>query len=149
QYFAVFAGIKKFIDFTIQIARNAGYVETLFNRKRYLPDLNASTVMIRKAAERMAINMPVQGTAADIIKMAMIEISRIIYELNPNKSELNTVRMLLQVHDELLFEIKEEVVEEMSVKIKNIMENIIKLKVPVIVDVKVGDNWGEMFSHNA
>jgi len=118
----------------------------LFNRRRYLPDMNSSMVQVRKTAERMAINTPIQGTAADMIKMAMIEIHKYLTP-NPSPSKGDgdkNVKMLLQVHDELLFEVKDEKMEEAVAKIKKIMENVIKLKVPVVVDVKVGGNWGEM-----
>ncbi|MBA3047460.1 DNA polymerase I [Patescibacteria group bacterium] len=146
QYFAVYTGVKKYIDKTIDDARQKGYTETLFNRRRYLQEMNSSMVQVRKAAERMAINTPIQGTAADMIKMAMIEIhgwlhsSRSSGTVEPHCN----VKMLLQVHDELLFEVKDDKVEATVVKIKKIMENVIKLKVPVKVDVKVGGNWGEM-----
>ncbi len=142
QYFIVYKDIKKFIDKTIKLARRRGYTETLFGRRRYLPEINSSVVQVRKAAERMAVNTPLQGTAADMIKVAMIEIAN-LSELRANDSE-SDVRMLLQVHDELLFEIKNSKIKEETKKIKRIMENVIKLKVPVIVDVNVGDNWGEM-----
>ncbi|MCG2700572.1 DNA polymerase I, partial [Candidatus Parcubacteria bacterium] len=146
QYFAVYTGVKKYIDKTIDDARKKGYTETLFNRRRYLPDMNSSMVQVRKTAERMAINTPIQGTAADMIKMAMIEIDKYLTpNPSPSKGDGNkNVKMLLQVHDELLFEVKDEKMEEVAAKIKKIMENIIKLKVPVAVDVKVGGNWGEM-----
>jgi len=120
--------------------------------------------MVRKGAERMAVNTPIQGTAADMIKFAMIEVSRMLSENGANNKELKKTspqplqfggqaspsqgeggKMLLQVHDELLFEVKDEYINEASEKIKNIMENVIKLKVPVIVDASAGDNWGEMF----
>jgi DNA polymerase-1 len=142
QYFIVYKDIKKFIDKTIKLARRRGYTETLFGRRRYLPEINSSVVQVRKAAERMAVNTPLQGTAADMIKVAMTEIAN-LSELRANDSE-SDVRMLLQVHDELLFEIKNSKIKEATKKIKRIMENVIKLKVPVIVDVSVGDNWGEM-----
>jgi len=102
--------------------------------------------MVRKAAERMAVNTPLQGTAADMIKIAMIQIdSRILSEYNANlANDECPVRMILTVHDELVFEIKNSLVKQTVPKIKKIMENVIKLKVPVIVDVKQGKNWGEL-----
>ncbi|MDP2766328.1 MAG: DNA polymerase, partial [Candidatus Methanoperedens sp.] len=140
-----------------------GYTETLFGRVRYLPEINSSVLQVAKAAERMAINTPLQGTAADMIKIAMIKIYRWLHSgdspVEPRCERLSaacniapqpfgimepSVKMLLQVHDELLFEVKENMVDEAAEKIKDIMENVIKLKVPVIVDAKVGDNWGEM-----
>jgi len=149
QYFKIYQGVKKFIDQTIKSAKERGYAETLFGRRRYLPEINSSVLQVRKAAERMAINTPLQGTAADIIKIAMIKISRILNELNSNEHESNNaqmapIRMLLQVHDELLFEVRTDLVKEVAKKIKRIMEEVIKLKVPIIVDAKSGDNWGEM-----
>ncbi len=137
DYFLAFPGIKKYIDKTIKDTKKSGFVETMFNRKRYLPDVNSTTPMIKKAAERMAINTPIQGTAADILKLAMIEVYKKI------KDEVD-IKMLLQVHDELVFEVVEEKAEEYAKQIKEIMEKVIKLKVPIIADVKVGENWGEM-----
>ena len=137
QYFNVYDGVKKYIDETIKQVREQEFVETLFGRRRYLPDINASVVQIRKAAERMAVNTPLQGTAADMIKMAMIKVS-------PLLSNSDNIKMLLQVHDELVFEVKEELVDKIAPKIKDIMENIIKLKVPIDVHIGVGDNWGEL-----
>ncbi len=135
DYFATFPGIKKFIDQTIEKARKTGKVETMFGRVRYLPDINSTTPMIKKASERMAINTPVQGSAADILKMAMIKIFQ---------TKNIQAKMLLQVHDELVFETRANKVQEEAKKIKKIMETIIKLKVPLVADVKVGNNWGEM-----
>jgi DNA polymerase-1 len=137
QYFIVYKNIKKFIDKTIKSAHNQGYVETLFNRRRYLPEINSSVVMVRKAAERMAINTPLQGTAADMIKVAMIEIDN-------KMTQDPKVKMILQVHDELVFEVTTNEAEKNAKKIKEIMEKVIKLKVPVVVDVSIGSNWGEM-----
>jgi DNA polymerase-1 len=102
-------------------------------------------LQVKKAAERMAINTPLQGTAADIIKVAMINISRMLSKFKTNNNELN-VKMLLQVHDELLFEIRDDKVEKAAQEIKKIMEEVLKLKVPVEVDVEAGENWGEMKS---
>lgn len=140
KYFSIFSGIRNFIDETIEGARKTGYVETLFGRKRYLPDINSSTPMIRKAAERMAINTPLQGTGADMIKKAMIEIQNLLEE----EYKVGEARMIIQVHDELIFEVQENKVEEVVGKVKKIMEGVIKLKVPVVVDSKFGDNWEEM-----
>lgn len=140
NYFKVYQGIKRWVTAVVDEARDKGYSETLFGRRRYLPEINSSVVMVKKAAERMAINTPLQGTAADMIKIAMIEVERMIKkDYKPEE-----VKMILQVHDELLFEVKSVKVEELSSKIKNIMEGVIKLKVPVVVDVSAGENWGEM-----
>jgi DNA polymerase-1 len=108
----------------------------MFGRRRFLPDLNSSNMQIRKAAERMAINTPIQGTAADLIKKAMIEVQ--------SKIKNDNVKMLLQVHDELIFEMRDDLVTEFVPKIREIMEKAITLCVPIIVDAKVGDSWGEM-----
>jgi len=154
-YFNVYADVKKYIDKSIESAREKGFAETIFGRKRYLPEINSPAIQIKKAAERMAINMPLQGAAADMIKIAMINISRILNEHETNNSESvsgvkntnkkNTeIRMLLQVHDELLFEVREDKIQEWSKIVKNAMEDVAKLKVPIIVDIKAGKNWGEM-----
>ncbi|MBU4257435.1 DNA polymerase I, partial [Patescibacteria group bacterium] len=147
QYFNVYKDVKKYIDETIKKARGKGYTETLFGRIRYLPEINSSVLQVSKAAERMAINTPLQGTAADMIKIAMIKIYKWLHSPDASgtmEPSIARIKMLLQVHDELLFEVKENMVDEAVEKIKDIMENVIKLKVPVIVDAKVGDNWGEM-----
>ncbi|MFH1582883.1 MAG: DNA polymerase I [Candidatus Falkowbacteria bacterium] len=140
KYFAVYKGVKKFVDETIETARGRGYAETLFGRRRFLPEINSSVVQVRKAAERMAINTPLQGTAADIIKVAMIRIQ----ELIKKNFQPDEIKMLLQVHDELVFEVKEDLIKKTADEIKDIMESVIKLKVPLGVDASVGDNWGEM-----
>jgi DNA polymerase I len=140
NYFIVYKDVKKYIEQTIADARTKGYTETLFGRKRYLPEINSSVVMVKKSAERIAVNTPLQGTAADIIKMAMVN----IYKFIQNKYNKEEVKMLLTVHDELLFEIRNDLVEECAQEFKEFMENVIKLKVPIIVDAKAGDNWGEM-----
>ena len=140
QYFKAYNGVKKFVDETIEMAREKGYTETLFQRRRILPEINSSVIQVRKGAERMAINTPLQGTAADIIKVAMIKIQ----DLADKKYSAGEVKMLLQVHDELVFEVKENLVEKAVIEIKEIMESVIKLKVPLGVDASAGDNWGEM-----
>lgn len=136
NYFKVYKGVKEYVEKTIEEARVKGYVETLHGRKRWLADINSKMPMLRKAAERMAANTPLQGTAADIIKLAMIKIFSECLDDN--------TRMLLQVHDELVFEVKEGEEKKTFAKIKKIMENIVELKVPLCVDVKLGKNWGIM-----
>lgn len=136
KYFSEFSGVKKYLDATMAFARELGYVETLFGRRRYIPEINVSNFQIRSGAERMAINHPVQGTAADLMKMAMVAISLELPEEN--------ARMLLQVHDELVFEVREDLVDEVSKIIKDAMENVVKLRVPVVVEVNAADNWGEV-----
>ncbi len=135
-YFAAYTKVRDYIDSTLESARKKGYVETLFGRKRYLPEINASNAMIRKSAERMAVNAPIQGSNADIIKLAMIEIQKML-----EKDYKEKVIMLLQVHDELVFEIDPKYIDEAVPKIKQIMENVIKLSVHIIVEAKIGDNW--------
>lgn len=135
EYFIKYEGVKKWIDQIIQKARHDGYVKTLFSRIRYLPEINSRNNQLRSFAERMAMNAPIQGTAADIIKVAMINIF--------GKTN-NDFRMLLQVHDELLFEVRENIVEETMGMIKYEMENAVKLCIPVVADLKFGKNWNEM-----
>ncbi len=141
RYFEVYGTLYAFLEGLKQRARDHGYVATLFGRRRYLPEITSGVQQVRAAAERMAINMPVQGTATgDLMKMAMVAIHNNI----TTGQQDNTVRMLLQVHDELVFEIKEEQVREIAPKIKSIMEGVHKLKVPIVVDLKQGKNWGEL-----
>jgi len=136
-YFKEFSGVKKYMDETLRVARETGYVETLFGRKRFIPDLNAKNFQLRSAAERMAVNMPIQGTAADLMKMAMIA----VYE---NIKDKKNVRMLLQVHDELVLEVKEGLEDEISEMLVETMVDVVQLKVPVEVSVGVGKRWGEI-----
>ncbi len=138
KYFAAYPEIRKMIDNSIAQAKEKGYAITMFGRKRYLPEINSNTVVIRRSAERMATNTPVQGTAADLIKIAMINIADKI------KNHPEEIRLLLQIHDELIFEIKEDKIENWLPEIKKLMENAIILKVPIIVESAIGDNWGEL-----
>jgi DNA polymerase-1 len=135
QYFERFPGIQKYIDETIQFAKENEYVSTLLGRRRYIPDINSGNWNIRGFAERMAINMPIQGTAADIIKLAMINIQNFIEEENLDS------RMLLQVHDELIFDIAPDEEETVPEKIKDLMENAFELDVPLDVEMGLADNW--------
>lgn len=139
DYFTAYKKIKEYIDETINQAHKNSFVETLLGRKRYLEEINASNMMVRKSAERMAVNAPIQGTAADLIKLAMIEIHTFI-----QKNYSDKISLLLQVHDELVFEVEPTIIEEITPKIKKIMENVIKLSVPITVDAKRGKNWVEM-----
>jgi DNA polymerase-1 len=139
SYFEKYPGVRKYLDETKEKARRDGYVETLLGRRRYMgPDITSSNRQVREAAERMAINMPVQGTSADIIKVAMINLCREMAERRLKS------KMLLQVHDELLFEVPEDEMETMGKLVPDIMESAVKLDVPVKVDTKSGQNWGEM-----
>lgn len=142
KYFEKFAQVKKYLDNTIKFAKEKGYVETLFGRRRYIPELKASNFQLKNAGERMAINMPVQGTAADLMKMAMIEVSRKL-KVESKKFGQN-VRLILQVHDELVLEVKKGLEVEVGELVKNAMENVVKLNVPVDVHVNVGKSWGEL-----
>jgi len=150
NYLEKFSDVAKYIEKSKEDARKKGYAETLFGRRRYLPELNSSNAMVRNSAERMAINMPIQGTAADIIKIAMIKIDEWINKYN-NENK-NAVKLLLQVHDELLFSVKENFMKEAAENIREIMENRslevdgkkIDFSVPIKVDIKTGYNWEEM-----
>ncbi len=150
NYMRRFSAVASYIERSKADAREKGYAETLWGRRRYLPELKSLNAIVKNAAERMAINMPIQGTAADIIKISMIKIDNWVEEYN--KKNEDSTRILLQVHDELLFSIKKENIKEASVNIKKIMENShleldgkkIDFPVPIVVDVKVGDNWEEM-----
>jgi DNA polymerase-1 len=137
-YFQKYAGVKHYLEATKNQARESGYVQTILGRRRAIPEINSSNRQVREAAERMAINMPVQGTSADIIKVAMINLER---ELNKRHLES---KMLLQVHDELIFEVPEAEREEVQRLVPQIMNTAIELSVPLKVDVKTGTNWGEM-----
>jgi len=138
SYFQRYPKVKDYIESTKQQARERGYVQTLLGRRRYIPELDSSNRQVREAAERMAVNMPVQGTAADIIKLAMIDLQREI-----DKRGLRS-KMILQVHDELLFEVPPEEVEQVKGLMKETMSQAMELSVPLKVEVKVGKNWGEM-----
>ncbi|MFH5833628.1 DNA polymerase I [Halalkalibaculum sp. DA384] len=135
QYFERFPGILRYINETKQFAKEHGYVKTLMGRRRYIPDINASNWNRRAFAERTAINTPIQGTAADIIKRAMINIQQFL-----EKNGLKT-RMLLQVHDELIFEVPEEEQQSVPAKILELMETAYSLKVPLKVEMGLADNW--------
>lgn len=138
RYFERYPGVQVYMDRIRQQASEQGYVETLSGRRLYLPKISSSRVNEKRGAERAAINAPMQGTAADIIKTAMIKMSEWI-KTQPN----DNIRMLMQVHDELVFEVKEELVSEYSKSIKSIMENCYQLSVPLKVDVGIGNNWDE------
>jgi DNA polymerase-1 len=134
-YFELHAGVKKFIAKTIAEVRESGFAPTLFGRKRPIPDMHTRNPNARSFAERTAVNTPLQGTAADLIKLAMIRIDEIL-----RREKLET-KMLLQVHDELLFESPPGEAERVSKMVKREMETVHKLDVPLIVDVGIGDNW--------
>ena len=136
-YFARYPGVKAFMERTREQAREQGYVETLFGRRLYLPDINARNPQIRAGAERTAINAPMQGTAADIIKRAMLAVDDWLQASQP------PVRLLMQVHDELVFEVEASAVDSATDEIRQRMQGAADLAVPLLVDVGVGDNWDE------
>ena len=138
RYFKTYPKLKEYMDAMITKAQTDGFVETLFGRRRYLPEINASAYPIREAAKRMAINMPIQGTQADILKLAMITIDR---ELPGVSAQ---ARMLLTVHDELVFEAPSADAEKVGRFIEDKMSHAYELKVPVVVEAKVGSNWRDM-----
>jgi len=138
DYFDKYPGVKQYLESTKEQAREMGYVQTLLGRRRSILEIGSSNRQVREAAERMAINMPVQGTSADIIKVAMINLYR-----EMNKRQLKS-KMMLQVHDELIFEVPEEELELMRQLVPQIMSTALELSLPLKVDIKVGKNWGEM-----
>lgn len=143
HYFEKYSGIKTWIEKIKEEARRDGYVKTLLGRIRYLPEINSTNGAIRGFAERTAMNTPVQGTSADIIKVAMIKINE---KLKTQNSKLRA-RMLLQVHDDLLFEVPEDQIGSVANMVKQEMEHAIKLSVPITVDLKTGKNWADMTAY--
>ena len=137
EYFKKYAGVQTYIQKSLEEARGKGFVTTLLNRRRYLPEINSPTIAIRQASERMAINTPLQGTAADIIKVAMIRIQNRLEE-GPFLT-----KMIMQVHDELVFETPEEEIQKVVPMIQNEMETVMKLSVPLRVSIHSGKNWAE------
>jgi DNA polymerase-1 len=137
QYFSLYSNVKDFMDNTIAEARECGYTLTMFNRRRYLPDLKSDNRQVRESAQRIAINSPIQGSAADLIKVAMIRLSR-----NLKKIKLNS-KMILQVHDELLFECPVQEKKEIESLVCKEMEGACTLSVPLVVDIGWGKNWNE------
>ena len=138
QYFERYPGVKEYMEVTKHKARAQGYVQTVLGRRRHFPELNSRNHNVRMAAERMAINMPIQGTSAEITKLAMIGMQNRMDEAHMRS------RMLLQVHDELIFETPSDEVEEMAGLAREVMSSALELSVPLNVDVKMGPNWGDM-----
>jgi DNA polymerase-1 len=136
-YFSRYPGVKEYMDRTREMAREQGYVETLFGRRLYLPEINSSNHNRRQYAERTAINAPMQGTAADLIKLAMIAVDRWI------RDSENRCRMIMQVHDELVLEVPEDQLQGASDKLRELMSGVAELAVPLVVDVGHGANWDE------
>lgn len=138
RYFSRYPGVLTYMEDTRQLANDKAYVETIYGRRLQLPNIKAKNAMLKKAAERAAINAPMQGTAADIIKKAMIDMA-----IWAAQKEQGSVQILMQVHDELVFAIKEQFVESYTQEIQAVMANAAKLDVPLIADAGVGDNWDE------
>lgn len=136
RYFGIYQGVKQYVDRVIAEAEEKGYVTTLWQRRRYLPELESKNRNLREFARRTAINTPIQGSAADLIKLAMLRISP--------QLKSRQAKMILQVHDELIFDLPPEELEEMKVLVKAGMERVADLSVPIEVEIKVGRNWGEM-----
>ena len=137
-YFEKYPGIQKYLDGVKAGCRESGYVETLLGRRRYLPDVNARNFRIRSQAERAAINMPIQGTAADLVKVAMIRIQKRLQE-----SDMQSL-MILQVHDELIFEVPDEEIPQLESVLSELMPSSIELDVPVTIEIKKGKDWGTL-----
>ncbi|KKT28522.1 MAG: polymerase protein [Candidatus Yanofskybacteria bacterium GW2011_GWA1_44_21] len=139
RYMAEFSGIAEYVEKIKSEARENGYVKTIFGRRRNILEINSKMPQLLSQAERIAVNSPIQGSAADLIKLAMIQIQELL-----EVTYKDSVHMLLQIHDELLFEMDPEVVNEASGNIKKIMENVYEFDVPIVADVKIGNNWAEM-----
>ena len=135
SYFEQFGTIKSFMDSLVNDARELGYVETIMKRRRYLPDINSANAIVRGYAERNAINAPIQGSAADIIKLAMIAVDKAMIEQKVQS------KLLLQVHDELVFDVHVSEQDLMQKLVKEAMESAVSLVVPMEVEVKIADNW--------
>jgi len=135
KYFQRYPGVLDYMERTRQIAREQGFVETILGRRLYTPDIMASNKMIKQAAERAAINAPLQGSAADIIKMAMIAVDQMLPK--------DQAKMLLQVHDELVFEVDESIADELASKLADVMQSVLQISVPLLVEVGKGRNWDE------
>ena len=136
-YFARYPGVKRYMDETRELAKEQGYVETVFGRRLYLPDINARNAQMRNYAERTAINAPMQGTAADIIKRAMLDVSAWL-----EKDKVDA-RVIMQVHDELVLEVKAGELESVADKVQELMVTAATLKVPLEVDSGIGNSWEE------
>ncbi|MDO8512319.1 MAG: DNA polymerase I [bacterium] len=141
EYMRTYRGIAEYMQEAKALASSQGFVETIYGRRSYLPDINSGNSMIRSAAERASINHPIQGSEGDIIKRAMVAVQE---KIDEGQGVFNGSKMLLQVHDELIFEVPKENAEKFAKEIKPLLENLEKLAVPLTVDLKIGKNWGEM-----
>lgn len=155
RYFQVYAELREWIETTKALAAKRGYAETLFGRKRFLPEITSGVPQVRAAAERMAVNMPVQGTQADLLKRAMIRADEWIRSISSSRGgpvrrgishDAQIVRMVLTVHDELVFEVREKFVEDAARALTDILEHVHQFSVPIVVEAKVGSSWGDLHS---
>ena len=137
KYFAHYAGVRAYMDRVVEQGRADGYVSTLYGRRRWLPELKSSNFNTRAFGERVALNMPIQGTAADIIKLAMLRVDAALRDAGL------AARLVLQVHDELIVECPEEEAEQVKELLKTEMESVAQLSVPLIADAKAGRTWAE------
>jgi DNA polymerase-1 len=135
DYYETYKGVRRFMDETPEIAREKGFITSIYGRRRYFPSIKDRNFSVRTRAEREAINMPIQGTASDIVKIAMLKVDEAI-----RRENLQT-KMIMQVHDELLFEAPEAEVEKARRVIKQAMETAVELDVPLLVEIGAGDNW--------
>jgi DNA polymerase-1 len=135
QYFAAYPGVRRYIEATVDQARRDGFVRTLLGRRRPLPEINSANASRREFAERTAVNTPIQGSQADMIKLAMVRIHRRLGERGLD------ARMILQVHDELVFECPQAEAKAFAARVKQVMESVTRLKVPLVVEVGQGPNW--------
>jgi DNA polymerase-1 len=138
RYYARFPNVRQYMLDAVEQVRRTGYVTTLFNRRRYIPEVHTRNRPIREAAERTAINTPIQGSTADIIKKAMVDLARDVLPHFPG------AMMTLHVHDELLFEVSREQVRDLAAEARRVMESAFPLSVPLRADAKVGSNWRDM-----
>ena len=145
DYFERFSGVRRFLDEQVERAKRTGFVETLMGRRRRVPELRAKSWNVRKFGERVAQNTPVQGTAADLIKVAMIRLHRMLEGGGPEpggaEARAGDAKMLLQVHDELVFEVREDRVEDVEAEVVQVMESAAELAVPLRVDTGAGKTW--------
>ena len=139
EYLEKFSGVAKYMDEMKKFAHEKGYVETALGRRRTLPEIHSTNQALVRGAERMAINMPIQGLAADIVKLSMLASDKLVREKFAGQATL-----LLQIHDELIFEVDESVAEKFAAELQPIMEGVYPLSVPLAVSVEIGDNWGEI-----
>jgi DNA polymerase-1 len=140
QYMKNFGDLKNYLEKTKEFARENGFVETEMGRRRYVRGINSTNFQLRNAAERIAINLPIQGLAADIMKKSMIDVEEKVLKNYKNEE----VKMILQIHDELIFEVDKKLVDDFIAEVKPVMEGTYRLKVPLKVEAVVGENWGEI-----